>query len=119
MFPSPMVTVMNQRKWTNLALAFGLVISMALPGCVVVPDQGHYVGGVVMVAPPPPRVEVIGVAPTPGHVWVGGYWNWVGGRHEWVGGHWVAGRPRQHWVEHNWVRQGDGWRMRPGHWERD
>jgi hypothetical protein len=113
-----MVAVMNQRKWVKAALAFGLLAGMALPGCVVVPDQGHYAGGVVMVAPPPPRVEVIGVAPSPDYVWVGGYWNWVGGRHEWVGGHWVAGRPGHHWVGHSWVRQGDGWRMRPGHWER-
>ena len=82
---------MNQRKWL-IAAAFSLIASMALPGCVVVPDQGHYAGGVVMVAPPAPRVEVVGVAPTPGYVWIGGYWNWVGGRHEWVPGRWAAGR---------------------------
>jgi hypothetical protein len=109
---------MNQRKWVNAVLAFGLLIGMGLSGCVVVPDQGHYAGGVVMVAPPPPRVEVIGVAPTPGYVWIGGYWNWVGGRHEWVPGRWEAGRPGHHWVAHPGVRQGAGGRMRPGHWER-
>jgi hypothetical protein len=109
---------MNHRKWANAALALGLVVSMSLPGCVVVPDQGHYAGRVVMVAPPPPRVEVIGVAPSPGYVWINGYWDWVGGRHEWVGGHWAVGERGRHWVPHQWVRQGDGWRMRPGHWER-
>jgi len=41
----------------NRSIAFGLFVSV-LPGCVVVPDQGHYAGGVVLVAPPPPRVEV-------------------------------------------------------------
>ncbi len=70
-----------------------------------------------MVAPPPPREEIIGVAPTPGYIWIGGYWNWVGGRYEWVPGHWAGGRQGYHWVAHQWVRQGDGWRMRPGHWE--
>jgi hypothetical protein len=109
---------MNKRMWAHAALALSLLSGMALSGCVVVPDQGHYAGGVVMVAPPPPRVEVVGVAPTPGYVWIGGYWNWVGGRHEWVPGRWEAGRPGRHWVAHAWVRQGDGWRMRPGHWER-
>jgi hypothetical protein len=109
---------MQQRKWVNAAFAFGLLISLTLPGCVVVPDQGHYAGGVVMVAPPPERVEVAGAAPSPDAVWVAGYWGWVGGRHEWVNGHWVPGRPGYHWVAHAWVRQGDGWRMRPGHWER-
>ena len=109
---------MNQRNWVGAVLTMGLASGLALPGCVVVPDQGHYAGRVVMVAPPPPRVEVIGVAPAPGYVWAGGYWGWVGGRHEWVPGHWVAGRPGRHWVAHAWVREGDGWRLRPGHWER-
>lgn len=110
--------IMNQRKSPIAASALALMLGTALAGCVVVPDQGHYVGGVVMVAPPAPRVEVVGVAPTPGYVWVGGYWNWVGGRHEWVAGRWVAPRRGYHWVGHAWVRAGDGWRMRPGHWER-
>jgi hypothetical protein len=108
---------MNQRMAVFAALALGLGLSIALPGCVVVPDQSHYAAGVVMVAPPAPRVEVIGVAPA-GQVWIGGYWNWVGGRHEWVAGHWAAGRPGYHWVAHSWVREGDGWRMRPGRWVR-
>ncbi len=107
---------MNQPRWLIAAAVFSLVVTVALPACVVVPNQGHYAAGVVMVAPPEPRVEVIGV--NPGYVWVGGYWNWVGGRHVWVGGRWVAGRPGYHWVNHAWLRSGDGWRMRPGHWER-
>jgi len=108
---------MNQRRWLSAGLAF-LVLSAALTGCVVAPDQRHYAGGVVMVAPPPPRVEVVGEAPTPGYVWLGGYWKWLGDRYEWAPGHWEARHPGQHWVVHQWVRQGDGWRMKPGHWER-
>jgi hypothetical protein len=109
---------MNHRRWPSAAAALGCVLCMPLAGCIVVPDQRHYVNGVVMVAPPEPRVEVIGAPPTPGYVWLGGYWNWVGGRHEWVPGYWSAPHPGYHWVVHQWVRQGDGWRMRPGHWER-
>jgi hypothetical protein len=109
---------MNQRKSVVAAAVLGAALSTALSGCVVVPDQGHYVGGVVMVAPPAPRVEVIGVAPNPGYVWIGGYWNWVGGRHVWVPGRWDRGRPGYHWESHAWVREGDGWRMRPGRWVR-
>src|SRR5258707_15488503 len=109
---------MNQRKSLLAASVFGLVIAAALPACVVVPDQGHYAGGVVMVAPPVARVEVVGVAPYPGYVWVGGYWGWVGGRHEWIPGRWVAGRPGYHWGGHVWVGAGGGRRMRPGAWER-
>jgi hypothetical protein len=38
---------------------------------------------------PPPREEVVTVAPSPSHVWVRGYW----------------------------VQQGPNWVWRPGHWE--
>jgi hypothetical protein len=92
---------------------------LAAPGCVVVPDQRHYVGGVVLVAPPAPLEEAAGAAPYPGYVWLGGYWNWVGDRHEWVPGRWSAPRPGRRWVAHQWVRQGDGWRLKPGRWERE
>jgi WXXGXW repeat (2 copies) len=109
---------MNQRRSIFAASALAAVLAVALSGCVVVPDQGHYVGGVVLVAPPAPRVEVVGVAPNPGYVWIGGYWNWVGGRHVWVPGRWDRGRPGYHWEAHTWVREGDGWRMRPGRWVR-
>jgi WXXGXW repeat (2 copies) len=108
---------MPHRAGMKLGL-LSVALSLALWGCVVVPDQRHNPGGVVMVAPPAPREEVIGVAPVQGYVWIGGYWSWVGGRHEWVNGHWAAGRPGYHWIAHIWVRQGDGWRMREGHWER-
>jgi hypothetical protein len=112
-----MLAVMPHRVASKLSL-LGLTLGFALCACVVVPDQRHYSAGVVMVAPPAPREETVGVAPQPGYVWIGGYWSWVGGRHEWVNGHWVAGRPGYHWVAHAWVRQGDGWRMHEGHWER-
>jgi hypothetical protein len=95
-----------------------VVMTVALAACVIVPDQSHTAGGIVMVAPPPPRVETIESAPAPGYVWLGGYWGWVGDRHEWVPGHWEAPRPGRHWVAHQWVREGDGWRLKPGHWAR-
>ena len=109
---------MNQGRLVQAAFALVLMVGLALPGCVVVPDQGHDPGGIVMVAPPPPRIEEVGTPPQANYVWIGGYWNWVGGRHEWVSGHWAAGRPGYHWVVHQWVRQGDGWRLKTGHWER-
>jgi len=92
--------------------------ALTLGGCVVT-ARPAYPAYEVNVAPPPPQVEVVGVAPQPGFVWFGGYWNWVGGRHVWVGGHWGAGRPGYHWVAHRWV-QGPhgGWHMAEGHWER-
>ncbi len=105
--------------WSTVRWALlNLVVAASLADCVIVPDQRHYADGVVLVAPPPPREEVAGAPPSEGFVWLPGYWNWVGDRHEWVAGRWAAPRPGRHWVAHRWVRQGDGWRLHPGHWER-
>lgn len=99
-------------------LASSVLSSIVLGGCVIAPDQRHYADGVVMVAPPAPRLEVIGQPPQAGYVWISGYWNWVGNRHEWVPGYWAAPHAGHHWVGYQWVRQGDGWRLKGGRWER-
>jgi hypothetical protein len=117
-----MLSSMNRRRLVSLPGLFSLwgmaALGLALSACAVPPDQGHVVDGVVMVAPPAPKVEVMPAPPQPDYVWIGGYWNWVGGRHTWVSGHWTTPRPGHHWVAYEWVRQGDGWRLRPGHWVR-
>jgi hypothetical protein len=105
----------NQSIVVTAALAMGSMLG----GCVVVPARPAYYGGeVVAVAPPAPQVEVVGVGPAPGYIWIGGFWNWVGGRHVWVGGHWEASRPGYRWVPHQWHHEGQGWRLEPGRWER-
>ena len=94
-------------------------LSAALSACVVYPARGYYVAGpAVTIAPPAPRVEVYGVAPAPGYVWIGGYWNWVGAQHVWVGGHWEAPHRGYRWEPHHWVHERDGWRLHEGHWVR-
>jgi len=108
-------------RTTTLAagLLAAIVFSVALSGCIVVPArQPYYVGEPVTVAPPPPREEVVGVAPAVGYVWIGGYWGWYGGRHQWVAGHWEAPRPGYRWVPHAWVAEGGRWRLHEGHWAR-
>jgi len=110
----------NWRVWVRNA-AIVTAIAAGLNGCVVVPARGYgyyYVTPAVAVEPPPPVVETYGVAPGPGFVWIGGYWNWVGGRHVWVGGHWDRGRPGYAWEPHHWVHEGGGWRLAQGRWVR-
>jgi hypothetical protein len=109
---------MKTARGFKLGMAMLALASVTLSGCVVAPAPGYYGDETVMVAPPAPQVEVVGVAPAPGYVWIGGYWNWVGGRHVWVGGHWDAGRPGYHWVPHRWVAYHGGYRLARGHWER-
>lgn len=105
----------NLRAFVRNA-AIVTALSMTLTACVVYPARGYYVGGAVAVAPPEPVVETYGVAPYPGYVWTGGYWNWVGGRHVWVGGRWEAPRAGYRWEPHHWVHERDGWHLHQGRW---
>ena len=102
------------------AVSSGLLLAAALAGCVLVPAQPSYYpdGPVVSVAPPAPQAEYYGVSPVVGHIWLGGFWGWNGGRHVWNPGYWSAPRSGHHWVPHAWSQSGRGWRLNPGHWRR-
>lgn len=103
---------MSKYKWLIAS-----ALALFLAGCVVAPAEPYY-GEPVVVSPPPPRVEVIGVAPAPGYVWIGGYWGWTSGRHQWVPGYWAPPRPGYRWAPHRWERRGPNWHERRGRWER-
>jgi hypothetical protein len=70
----------------------------------------------VVVAPPPPIVEVRPAAPSPQHVWINGYWHWNGSRHVWVGGRWSAPRAGMRWEPDHWVHDGRIYKRVPGRW---
>jgi hypothetical protein len=94
-----------------------LLLSASLSACVVYPYGAEdYQGGYVAAPPPAPLVEQYGAPPVVGYVWLGGYWNWAGGRHVWVRGHWEAPRAGYRWVPHRWEHQSGGWRLARGHW---
>jgi hypothetical protein len=69
-------------------------------------------------SPPPLRVEVIVVQPSPRHVWVAGYWKWSGVNYAWVEGRWVKVKPNRAWVPGNWKQVGSYWAWTPGRWEK-
>jgi hypothetical protein len=103
----------------------GLVAGLLMTGCyherVVVRERAVVSPGaevVVTEAPPPPRREVIGTAPTARHEWVEGYWVYKNGRYVWISGHWEL-RPRERavWVPGHWDHTPRGWVWRPGHWD--
>jgi len=108
------------RYLRNLAVA--AAAALAVSACVVVPARGYrgggYYTGAVSIAPPAPQVEVYGVPPVAGYVWLGGFWNWVGGRHVWVGGHWSAPHTGYRWAPNRWEHRRDGWHMNGGAWVR-
>lgn len=69
--------------------------------------------------PPPDRVEVIGVAPTAGYVWVPGHWRWRGNDFDWTPGHWVpVERGYRHWVPGHWTQRHNRWYWVDGYWGR-
>ena len=74
----------------------------------------------VRIQPPVLVEEVRPAAPSPRHVWVGGYHRWDGRTYVWTPGTWsVPPRHRGAWVAGRWVRGGHrGWYWVPGHWRR-
>jgi len=122
---------MNPRtrvSWLSLAAATLFLIPgiLALSSCIVaepsheVMMEGGNPGAEVYVndAPPPPREEVVvGVAPGPSYVWVGGYWSWQHSNWYWVRGQWVARpRPGVAWVPGHWQSRGRGHVWVGGYW---
>jgi hypothetical protein len=114
------------RKLLKLILVLGALSGIpSLMSCIVaVPShevmmEGSISGEVyVREEPPPPREEVIvGIAPGPDYVWVGGYWCWQRSHWYWVGGRWAT-RPHPHaiWVAGRWEPHPRGHVWISGHW---
>ncbi|MCC7537373.1 MAG: hypothetical protein IT379_14215, partial [Deltaproteobacteria bacterium] len=85
------------RTLRTLVLLAAAVVAPSFAGCYV--EESAVVDAravayvpprpvTVMVAPPPPRVEVRPAAPRTGLTWCAGYHDWRGGRWVWVEGNW-------------------------------
>lgn len=114
------------RKSHTWLAAGALAGAALLSGCAVVPAtpvygtgyyDGEYIAGAS--APPAPYVETIPVAPFVGAIWIGGFWDWVGGRHVWRPGHYEHPRPGFAYHQPGWHAGPDGrWMLHRGGWER-
>ncbi|MDR0258371.1 MAG: hypothetical protein LBI76_01065 [Comamonas sp.] len=111
----------------SAALCAGaLAVATLVTGCVVAPADSYAYGntGAVVVSPQePPALQYepapVAVAPISTQIWIGGFWDWYGGRYVWRQGHWASPPHRgDHWVPREWVRSPHGWQARGGHWER-
>ncbi|NMC70719.1 MAG: BcpO-related WXXGXW repeat protein, partial [Myxococcales bacterium] len=109
---------MRRTLWTLslLLVAAGLAVGT---GCTVYRSDvvyAHPEPVIVSVAPPPPRVEVRGVAPAPNYVWIEGSWSWRNDQWVWVEGRWVPPRAGYTWVAPRVERYGEAYRYNPGYW---
>jgi hypothetical protein len=87
-----------------LALTSGCVVAVRPAPVVYAPAPGEVV---VTEEPPAPYAEVVGVAPGPGYLWIGGYYHWSGARWVWYAGHYERPpHPGAVWVRPRYVVRG-------------
>ena len=98
--------------------ALSLAVVLASSACVVRASPVMYEQEYADEAPPTPQVEVVGVAPSPNHLWVGGHWAWRGRRWVWAPGTWVVTRENHAWVPGYWQRRGRHHVWVEGAWRR-
>jgi hypothetical protein len=122
--------VMNKKIMKPVLVIAGA--SFLLTGCVV-RERTVYSNGpapapavdssteVDVTGPPPPPQEdttvVVGVAPGPDYIWVGGYWGWGPGGWAWRHGYW--GHPPYHgarWYGPRYVYRGGRHVYVHGYW---
>jgi hypothetical protein len=102
---------MFNRAWLSLPL----LGASLLVGCGG--GYGYGYGGYVRTPPPPVRYEAYGRPPSPGYVWVNGYWGYRSNNYYWVNGRWARPpRPHMRWESGRWEQNRNGWRYRDGRW---
>jgi hypothetical protein len=97
--------------------ACALACALAADGCAVgtSPCEPHATYAVSS-PPPKPLPEFPSARPTPGMVWVPGYWHWDATHYVWVPGHWETPPPGRRWQPAEVDRRGDGYRYRAAGW---
>ncbi|MGA3038277.1 MAG: hypothetical protein ABSE64_12435 [Vulcanimicrobiaceae bacterium] len=104
------------KKVISILLAAFFGLSM-FAGTMPVPASAQMSIGVRVGPMPPPRAEVVPVAPGPYYHWDAGHWRWNGGRWIWIPGRYVGGRMGGHWVPGHYRMTPNGYQVWvPGHW---
>jgi hypothetical protein len=93
-------------------------------GCATLSSDASSVGKATSLTirvpnqPPELRAENRTESPGPGHIWVAGYWDYVGGQHTWRGGRWVAPMPGYEYVRARYEQDGTSWILYAPHWKK-
>lgn len=100
---------MTKRKISSAVKALAFTAVLAVAGCVGYEYAGY--------GPPADEVEVYGVAPGPGYVWIGGHHAWHAGAYHWERGRWArAPHAGARWERGTWQHEKRGWRWKEGRW---
>jgi hypothetical protein len=102
-------------KWLSASVLAGACL-IAAPHGIRIASAEPVVD--VRIAPPPDRVEVVPMRPSPHHFWVHGYWAWGGRAHTWVPGHYEQERRGYAYRESRWEGGNGHWRYHRGGWYR-
>jgi hypothetical protein len=74
-------------------------------------------GYIVATGPPPPRTEIILVAPSPRYVWTPGYYTYTRGTYVFVDGSYqIPPRGRTSYIQGEWHNNGKGYKRSKGRW---
>jgi len=104
-------------KLTNLLGSLAIAASLGGVGCMVSGDAAVYTPDVVVTtAPPEPVYEVEVTQPRPGMVWIGGHYDYVGGRYVWRRGYYEHARPGRVWVPARWENRNGRYVRVEGRW---
>lgn len=68
--------------------------------------------------PPPAKAEVKAPCPASGHIWIAGYWDWIGGHHVWRDGRWIQGMIGYEYIRARYEWDGKAWQFHVPHWHR-
>src|SRR5262245_60483359 len=115
--PSPLALRALAALPSLVSPAFALAFALGLGGCAVGTSPCEPRLTYAVSSPPPkPLPETPSARPTPGMVWVPGYWHWDAIRYVWVPGHWETPPPGRRWLPAETQSEGGGYRYYAGVW---
>ena len=102
-----------KKALVSVLVAAGMIGAVALPVSNASAQDVVY----IMVAPPPPQVEVIPVQPN-GYMWAPGYWDYRNSSYVWVGGEPMRVVDGYTYRQHRWVERDGRWSREQARWDR-
>ena len=106
----------------NITRSIALCLSLSAFGCAAVTTQTSSTTPTLVVEvpnqPPEAKAEVKSPCPSPGSIWVAGYWDYIDGHHVWRDGRWVSGKSGYEYVRAQYVYDGHAWQFHVPHWHK-